>query len=157
MGENLSLVEEVKKLLAPILAGLGLELFEIEERKRGRNWLLRIFLTRPDGAVTLDDCQAVSRELDLKMEVENLFPEGAVLEVSSVGLDRPLKKQKDFNHFLGGDVKVKTTRLLDNQKIFLGRITACDADGVTLTLKKGGGMVTIPYAIIAKARLEIAF
>ncbi|TLM69368.1 MAG: ribosome maturation factor RimP [Deltaproteobacteria bacterium] len=157
------ILTRIEDLILPILSGYGLELADLELKGEGRRQILRIFIDRP-GGVTLDDCAEVSREVDALFEVEDPIPGAYTLEVSSPGLDRPLKKAGDFARHVGRPVKIKTTALLDPdgrghlRKTFVGELLGIDADRVRLRqTDKRGGEVTIALGEIAKANLEIDF
>ena len=156
MSQKLLLTDRIEQLLLPILADEGLELFEVVIAKSGHRGLVRIFISHPHRPVTLDDCHAVSQAIDLKMEVEDLFPQNAALEVSSVGLDRQLKRQKDFQYFMGEKVKVKTRQPVLDKKRFLGIISDCNDKTVTIKTSDER-LINISYQNIAKAKLEISF
>jgi ribosome maturation factor RimP len=94
-------IQLVENLLQPILDSMGLELVELEFKKVGRGYLLQIFIDKPDG-VNLDDCAEVSRELSVQLDVEDCIASRYTLEVSSPGLDRPLKKEQDLFVIQGG-------------------------------------------------------
>ncbi len=142
----------VAALVAPLVADLGLELFEVQFRREGHGWVLRLTIDSPAG-ITVDDCARVSREAGHLLEVEEVIGHAYQLEVSSPGLDRPLRREQDFHHFSGRLAKIKTSRPLDGQQVFIGRLGPLQ-DGV-LTLVCDQGEVRIPLAEIAKARLEI--
>ncbi len=154
------------KLLAlaeSTLAPMGFELVDLEYRTEGRDWILRLFIDR-EGGVTLDDCADVSREFGALLEVEDILHHAYRLEVSSPGLDRPLKKAADFERFRGHLVKVKTLESVDpdqrghTRKTFLGEILGFENGVVSLRqTDKKGGVVAIPIEGIAKANLEPEF
>lgn len=150
----------VETLLQPILDAMGLELVELEFKKVGRSYLLRVFIDKPDG-VNLDDCAEVSRELSVQLDVEDCIASRYTLEVSSPGLDRPLKKEQDFIRYQGRLAVVKTTELLTDEKgsprkTFLGFIEGVEGGVVTIRLKEGP-QARIPWDKIAKAHLEFEF
>jgi len=124
------LQETLQQLVQPIVDDFGLELVELEFKPEGRSMALQIFIDKPDG-VSLDDCVAVSREVGAILEVEDLIRCAYRLEVSSPGLDRPLKKVADFEKFSGKQVKVKTHEAIDPdqrghaRKTFLGVLLGC--------------------------------
>ncbi|AMV72077.1 ribosome maturation factor RimP [Desulfuromonas carbonis] len=158
-----SLLENIQRLLAPILAELGLEGVDLEYLREGRDLVLRIFIDKP-GGVTLDDCAEVSREFGAILEIENLIPGAYRLEVSSPGIDRALKKPEDFRRFAGERVKLKTLEQLDPdgrgqpRKTFGGRLLGLDGEMVrVLQLDKKGGEVVIPLDAIVKANLDPEF
>jgi len=150
-----SIAQSVQELVAPLVAEEGLELVDVEYRKTGREWTLRILIDRVPGGVTVDDCQKVSRKVEDLIEVENLVPSHYVLEVSSPGLDRPLKNERDFLRYLNKRISVKTYAAIENRKTFEGRIA--DFKSETLYLDEGGTVREIPLRDIAQARLIIEF
>lgn len=158
-----TLLEQLTAIIDPILQGFGLELVELEYKHEGRDWFLRIFIDKPEG-VTLDDCAEVSREVGAVLEVEDLIRTAYRLEVSSPGLDRPLKKLEDYRRFAGRLVKVKTFESLDPdqrghaRKTFSGILLGVEEDRVRIEQQdKKGGIVEIPFAGIAKGHLEFEF
>ncbi|PLX85950.1 MAG: ribosome maturation factor [Desulfuromonas sp.] len=160
---KVDLQETLQQLVQPIVDDFGLELVELEFKPEGRSMALRIFIDKP-GGVSLDDCVAVSREVGAILEVEDPIRCAYRLEVSSPGLDRPLKKVSDFEKFSGKLVKIKTNESLDPdqrghaRKTFTGTLLGC-SDGLVRVEQtdKRGGVVAIPLAEIAKANLEIVF
>jgi len=151
---------QVTALVQPILDSMGLELVELEFKKVGRSFVLRLFIDKP-GGVTMDDCADVSRELSLLLDVEDCIPGRYTLEVSSPGLDRPLKKESDYIRFQGRLAVVKTAELLKDEKgsprkTFLGTIEGLEAGVVAIRLKEGP-LALIPLDKIVKAHLEFEF
>ena len=147
----------VENLLHPILDSMGLELVELEFKKVGRGYLLQVFIDKPEG-VNLDDCAEVSRELSVQLDVEDCVPGRYTLEVSSPGLDRPLKKEQDFVRYQGRLAVVKTSALLKDEKgsprkTFLGIIEGVETGSVVMRLKEGP-LARIPLEMIVKAHLE---
>ncbi len=150
-----SVSQAVHDLIVPLVVEEGLELVDVEYRKTGREWTLRILIDRVPGGVTVDDCQKVSRKVEDLIEVENLVPSSYVLEVSSPGLDRPLKSERDFIRFLGKRISVKTFSPVEGRKTFEGRIA--DFKNNTLYLDDGGAVREFLLQDIAQARLIIEF
>lgn len=157
------LLSRLEQLILPILAGYGLELADLELKGEGRHQILRIFIDKP-GGVTLDDCAEVSREVGALFEVEDPIQAAYTLEVSSPGLDRPLKKPRDFERHVGRLARIKTVALLDpdgrghSRKTFIGELLGLDGDCIRLRqTDKRGGEITIALVDIAKANLEIVF
>jgi ribosome maturation factor RimP len=153
----------LEKLITPILADFALELVDLELKGEGRRQLLRIFIDKP-GGVTLDECAEVSREVSALFEVEDPIDGAYVLEVSSPGLDRPLKKLQDFERFAGRMVKLRTQRLLDpddrghQRKTFAGELLGIDGTQVRLRqTDRRGGEISIAFEAIDKANLELDF
>lgn len=137
---------DLYELLDSTLAGLGYELVEVERSSRGR--LLRVFIDKPDG-VGVDDCVAVSNHLSRLLAVENIDYDR--LEVSSPGLDRPLKKVSDFIRFAGESVKLRLRVGLQGQRNFVGILREVN-DGV-LKLEVDGKMLDLELNNLEKVRL----
>ena len=157
------LLATIEALLMPILADLGMELVDLEFKREGRDWCLRLFIDKP-GGITLDDCVEVSREVSAILEVEDPIETNYRLEVSSPGIDRPLKKPADYQRFAGQQVKLKTRTLLDpderghQRKTFVGELLGCDGTLVRLRqTDRRGGEVAIALTEIDKAHLEPEF
>lgn len=156
-------LDRVLRLIEPVLQDMAVELVDIEFKREGRDWFLRLFVDK-EGGITLDDCADVSREVDALLEVEDVIDTAYRLEVSSPGIDRPLKKPADYERFKGRQVKVKTYEALDpdgrghTRKTFVGELLGLASDRVRiLQTDKKGGVVEIPLAGIAKANLEFDF
>ena len=157
---KIDVVTRVTELAIPLAAALGLELAEVEYRQEGRQMVLRLYIER-DGGVTLDDCAAVSRELAEILEVEDFIQGNYNLEVSSPGLNRPLKKPSDYGRFAGRIVKIKTFELLPDdagnmRKTFTGELLGLEGGIVRLKLNEGQ-TAGIPLGKVAKANLEVEF
>jgi len=157
------ILTQVESLVMPILDDLGFELVDLQYKQEGSQWALRIFIDKP-GGVVLDDCATVSREVGAILEIEDLIKSSYRLEVSSPGLDRPLKKPADFERFSGQKIKLKTLALLDpdqrghTRKTFVGTLLGLEGDQVRLELDdKQGGLAVIPLAGIEKVNLEEDF
>lgn len=150
----------VTKIAQPILDSMGLELVDIEFGRVGRDAVLRLFIDK-DGGVMLDDCAGFSRELSLILDVDDVIAGNYTLEVSSPGLDRPLKKPADYERFTGRLIKVRTYEpFLDDsgnkRKTFLGKLEGL-ADGIVRMTLTEGQTAAIPLERIAKANLEFEF
>ncbi len=158
-----TLIEQLAGVVEPILGSMSMELVDLEYKHEGRDWFLRIFIDK-EGGLTLDDCAEASREIGAVLEIEDLIHTAYRLEVSSPGIDRPLKKEKDFERFVGSLVKVKTYESLDpdqrghSRKTFVGKLLGI-TDGVVRVEQtdKKGGVVEFPFEGIAKANLEYEF
>jgi ribosome maturation factor RimP len=129
----------------------GVEIFDIELLGRGKV-VLRAVIDK-EGGVTLDDCERFSRSLSAILDVENPLPCSYTLEVSSPGLDRPLRDMKDFQENSGKLARVTTVEKIENQNFFIGRIKEVAHNLVTLTVSNRE--IAIPFEKISKARLEI--
>lgn len=158
-----TVLDKVTHLVEPILVSLGVELVELEFKREGRDWFLRLFVDK-EGGITLDDCAAVSREVGMVLEVEEVITTAYRLEVSSPGIDRPLKKAADYERFKGRLIKLKTFERLDPdnrghlRKTFIGTLLGLVDGVVTIEQNdKKGGAVSFPLDAIALAHLEIEF
>jgi ribosome maturation factor RimP len=136
----------------PLLADMGMELVEIQFRREGHGWVLRLFIDK-EGGVAIDDCAAVSREIGAYLEVEDLIDHAYHLEVSSPGLERPLKKREDFNRFAGKLARIKLLEPVAGQRVLVGILRGMEGESVVLALD--GETVQIGMENIAKARLTL--
>jgi len=153
--------ERLTELAEQIMAPLGMALVDLEYKREGRNMVVRLFIEKQEGGITLDDCSAVSRELSDILDVEDFLPENYTLEVSSPGICRPLKKVADYQRFVGHLVKVKTFETLtddggNKRKTFLGKLTGIEEGIISLHLQEGQN-AAIPMDKVAKANLEYEF
>ena len=107
---------------------------DVEYVKEGGNWYLRAYIDKP-GGINVDDCEVVSRELSDILDEKDYIDEAYILEVSSPGLGRPLKKEKDFERSLGEEVEIRTYRMIDRQKEFTGILKSYDKETVTIEME----------------------
>jgi ribosome maturation factor RimP len=128
----------------------------MEFHKQGPQWLLRIYIDRESGGVTLNDCEQVSRDLGMALDVEDFLPHAYTLEVSSPGLDRTLTKPEHFVRFIGSIVKVKTYQPIQGQKVFRGKLLGM-GDSVIKVELETTVVLEIPLSNITKASLEVVF
>jgi len=128
--------EKVEALCAPVIAGLGLELWDVEYVKEAGAWYLRIYIDK-DGGVAVDDCEAVSRALDDLLDAADPIPGPYTFEVSSAGAERPLKRPGDFERFLGHTVAVKLYQSRGGRKEFNGRLKAYESGDIRLETDAG--------------------
>jgi ribosome maturation factor RimP len=157
---KVDVASRVTVLAEQMLSSFGMELVDLEYKREGRDMILRLFIDK-EGGVTLDDCATVSRELSEVLDVEDFIPDHYTMEVSSPGLDRPLKKAEDFQRFKGKLVKIRTFEPLpddagNKRKTFVGELKGLE-DGVVLMALKEGQNAAIPYEKVAKANLEFEF
>jgi ribosome maturation factor RimP len=146
--------KQVQLLLEPILRSLGLTLWDMEFRKQGPQWLLRIFIDRDPGGVTLNDCEAVSRDLGVVLDIEETVPHSYALEVSSPGLDRSLTRPEHYQKCLGQLVKIKTFQPIDKVKVFTGKLAGLEEGAAVLELDNGV-LLRVPIDSISKASLVV--
>ncbi|MBA4494368.1 ribosome maturation factor RimP [Paenactinomyces guangxiensis] len=148
--------ETVEKIALPILDAEGLELVDIEYKKEGQNWFLRVFIDGQEGKpIDLDDCSRVSERLSEALDQEDPIPGAYILEVSSPGAERPLKKETDFMRAIGKNVYVTTYEPVEGQKAFEGVLTHFENGHMTVEEKQKS--FQIPLEKVAKARLAIVF
>lgn len=142
-------------LLKPLMEERQFDLVDVEFIKEAGNWFLRVYIDKP-GGITIDDCELISRALSDKLDEEDFIVESYILEVSSPGLGRPLKKEKDFVRSQGQSVEVKLFRPIEKQKEFTGILKSWDKDTVTLEFEEEA-VLTIERANIALIRLAFDF
>lgn len=118
-------------LIMPILESNGFELVDIEYVKEGGSWYLRAYIDKP-GGIAVDDCEIVSRALSDLLDKEDFIEEAYILEVSSPGLLRPIKKDKDYQRNMGKEVEIHLFKMVDKKKEFVGTLKAYDAETVTI-------------------------
>jgi len=146
------IVDRVHAMILPIVLNEGMEVVDIEYRRESGGWVLRVILDK-EGGVTLDDCTRVSQEAGRSLDVEDIIPTSYTLEVSSPGLTRPLKTERDFMKYLHRLVKVKTVDPIENRRQFKGRLLKVSENGVEIQVE--GRIFQIPLANVAKANLEV--
>ena len=160
MAENIKQTVEARaqELLEPLVAGEGLELLEVEFVREREGWVLRLFIDKPGGRVGLDECSQVSRAVDTVLDVEDIVPHEYNLEVSSPGVNRPLKKPAHYERVKGQKIKVKTFGPIGEppRKNFTGTLTDVAADAISVDVE-GAGNFRISFKDIAKANLEFEF
>ena len=147
--------QKATALILPIIEQMKFELVDVEYVKEGGTWYLRAFIDKP-GGITVDDCEAVSRLFSDLLDEEDFIEDSYVMEVSSPGLDRPLKKDRDLERSIGREVDVKLFRPLAGQKEMTGTLLAFTKD--TLTIGFGEeDRIDIPRETIALVRLSFDF
>ena len=146
------IVDRVRAIILPIVLDEGMEVVDIEYRRESGGWVLRVILDR-EGGVTLDDCTRVSQEAGRSLDVEDIIPTSYALEVSSPGLNRLLKTEKDFMKYLHRFVKVKTVDPIENRRQFKGTLLGVSENGVEIQME--GRIFQIPLSNVVKANLEV--
>lgn len=145
----------VEEWLLPVLAEHQFELVDVEYVREVGIWYLRAYIDK-EGGITVDDCEIISRLLGEWLDKEDFISDSYILEVSSPGLGRPLKKEKDFARSIGKDVEVRLYKPLNKQKEYTGALKSYDADTVTITLEDESDL-TIEKSGIALIRLAFDF
>lgn len=145
---------KTEKLVLPIIEENKYELVDVEYVKEGGNWYLRVYVDKP-GGITVDDCEIVSRALGDLLDRDDFIDEAYILEVSSPGLGRPLKKEKDFTRSIGKMVEVKLYRTVNKRKNFEGELKEFDDE--TVTIIEDGEDVVFKREEIALIRLAFDF
>lgn len=158
MAKKNSYEERAEALLVPIVQANDCEIYDVEYVKEGSDWYLRAYIDKPDG-VSIIDCENVSRAFSEKLDEEDFIPDAYILEVSSPGLGRALKKDRHFERCLGDEVEVKTYKPIDRQKEFIGILKAYDKDTVTIELEGASETKDMVFARsdIAIVRLTLDF
>ena len=146
--------QKAEALLAPIVEEAGFELVDVEYVKEAGCWYLRGYIDKP-GGITVNDCEAVSRVFSDRLDEDDCIEDSYIMEISSPGLDRPLKKDKDFARSMGKAVEIRTYRPIDRQKEFSGVLTAYDDNRVTID--DDGNLRTFDRKETALIRLKIEF
>jgi ribosome maturation factor RimP len=146
------IVDRVRAIADPILSNEGMELVEIEYRRESKGWVLRLYIDKVGGA-TLDDCTRISQEVGRSLDVEDFISTPYTLEISSPGLSRPLKKEKDFMKYRNQMIKVKTVDPIENRRQFNGKLLGISEDRIEIEMD--GGIFQISLSNVAKANLEI--
>jgi len=144
----------VSEIVEPIVASQGMELVAVEYKREAKGWVLRIYIDKK-GGVSLDDCALVSNEVGTVLDVEDLFQSPYTLEVSSPGLNRILKKERDFKRFKERPVRIRTYNAIEKRRNFKGRLLGCTRG--LIQIEVGGQVLHISLSNVAKANLEFEF
>ncbi len=128
--------QKTEQLLAPIMEANGFEMVDVEYVKEAGTWYLRAYIDKP-GGITVDDCEIVNRALGDLLDRDDFIEESYILEVSSPGLGRPLKKERDFVRSQGEEVEIRTYRMVERQKEFRGVLKTWDKETVTIETEEG--------------------
>ena len=147
--------QKTEEILLPIVEEYGFELVDVEYVKEGGTWYLRTYIDK-EGGISIDDCEKVSRRLSDILDEKDYIDDTYIMEVSSPGLGRPLKKEKDFKRSLGKEVDIRTYRMIDKQKEFTGILKDYDKDTVTIELENET-LKTFEKGDIALIRLAFDF
>jgi ribosome maturation factor RimP len=163
-------VSRIRPIAERLAADCGLVVFDVQFRREPTGWVLRVIIDRParvdaDGVVQvepigdsigIDECRRVSEDLSALLDVEDLVEQAYTLEVSSPGLDRPLRGEEDYRRFAGRLVKLVVREAVDGQMHFEGRLNGVEGDAVSITVGRGKEK-RIALSRIARARLDVEF
>ena len=162
MTRESSIADQVRAVAGPVARSYGLEVFDVQFRREAAGMVLRVQLDRPgpassaDESVSVDDCARVSRDLSAVLDVEDIVPSAYTLEVSSPGLDRPLRGADDYRRFVGRRAKIVVRPPVDGQGYFKGRLAGVEEDAV-LVDGDDGRRHRVPLASVTRANLEVEF
>ena len=146
------ILDRVQVIVVPILSTQGMELVEVEYRREGNGWVLRLYIDK-EGGITVEDCSQVSQEVGRNLDVEDFISTPYTLEVSSPGLNRPLKSRRDFSKYRNHLIKLKTVDPIQNRRHFKGKLTGVSETWIEIEV--AGEVFQIPLSNVAKANLEI--
>src|SRR6187455_2189706 len=155
-------LEHIRAIAERVARSHGLEIWDIVTRRETTGQIVRVFIDRPGPAATaeesvsIEDCEQVSREIGTILDVEDPLPFTYTLEVSSPGLDRPLRDERDYRRFAGRLAKIVVSEAVDNQKHFAGRLQGVEHDAVLIETTPGKRQ-RIPLSLITRARLDVEF
>ena len=147
--------QKAEELILPIVEANGFELVDVEYVREGGSWYLRAYVDK-EGGITVDDCEIVSRAFSDRLDENDFIEDAYILEVSSPGLGRPLKKEKDYRRSMGKELEIRTYRAVDRCREFYGVLTAYDDDSVTIE-EEDGTLRTFAKTDIALIRLAFDF
>ena len=150
--ENYEVTAE--RLLGPIVERVGVNIYDVEYVKEGSDWYLRVYIDKPEG-VNINDCVEVNRAFSDALDEEDCIEESYILEVSSPGLGRTLKKDRHLQHSIGEEVEIKTYKPIDKVKEFSGVLKSFDSE--SLTIENEEGERTFARSEIAVIRLALDF
>lgn len=143
----------IEEMVTPILEEAGLELVEIEYKKEGANWVLRVFMDRPDAGVDLEDCARVSERLSALLDERDPIPTAYLLEVSSAGAERPLRRPRDFERSVGKRVHLSFYQPVQGHKTVEGTLLSVDEVGLRVELD--ADVLSVEHDKVAAARLAL--
>jgi ribosome maturation factor RimP len=163
MRRETSVVERVRDTAARVAASYGLDIFDVQFRREASGMVLRVQLDRPgmaataEESVSVEDCARVSRDLSAIFDVDDVVTTAYILEVSSPGLDRPLRQAADYGRFAGRRAKIVLAEAVDGQTFFKGRLAGLDEHGVITIETDDGRRHRVPFTVITRANLEVEF
>lgn len=156
MAGSANTEKRIEELIQPTVTEMGYELVDVEFVKEGPNWYLRIFIDK-EGGVTIDDCEAVSKTLEKIFDEKDPIEQAYFLEISSPGIDRPLKKKEDFIKYNGEMVDVKLYKQYEGSKEYTGKLVGYDENDGTVTIEVDDKNIAFTKKEIAGIRLAVIF
>ena len=156
MAGSANTEKRIEELIQPTVTEMGYELVDVEFVKEGPNWYLRIFIDK-EGGVTIDDCEAVSKTLEKIFDEKDPIEQAYFLEISSPGIDRPLKKIEDFIKYNGEMVDVKLYKPYEGSKEYTGKLVGYDENDGTVTIEVDDKNIAFTKKEIAGIRLAVIF
>lgn len=147
--------QKTESFIQPIVDKYHFELVDVEYVKEGSDWYLRAYIDK-EGGITVNDCETVARRMNELLDEEDFIPDSYTFEVSSPGLGRPLKKEKDYIRNMGKEVEIRTYRAINRCKEFYGILQSYDADSVTIS-DEDGQTLTFQKTEIALIRQAVRF
>lgn len=148
------IIEKIEKIVTPVVEEMGLSLVDVEYMQDGGYWYVRIYVENLNGEITLEDCATISGKVD--EDIDKLIEQRFFLEISSPGIERPLKKLDDYIRFKGEKIKVSLKHKLDDKKNFEGIIADCKENIILLEIEEGNS-IEIPFSEIRKANIVYEF
>lgn len=155
MSKRETYEKKAEAMLMPIIEANQFELVDVEYVKEGSNWYLRAYVDK-EGGITVDDCEIVSRAFSDLLDKDDFIEDAYILEISSPGLGRPLKKEKDYIRSMGKELEIRTFKSINRQKEFYGILTAYDENTVTIEMEDGE-LMTFQKSDLALIRLAFDF
>ena len=162
MSRDADVANQVRNVATQVAHTYGLEIFDVQFRREANGMVLRVQIDRPGPAATaeesvsVEDCAHVSRDLSASLDVEDIVPGEYILEVSSPGLDRPLRHADDYRRFAGRRAKIVMREAVDGQTFFKGRLAGVDGQAVVID-GEDGRRHQVPIGVITRANLEVEF
>jgi len=153
----MKITTRTEELVKNIIVNDDLEIVSVEYLKEGSNWVLRVYLEDREGKLSIEDCTRISKDLSNMLDEEDFIDNSYILEVSSPGVERPLRNEDDYNRFKGEKVFIKTYAPLNGQKEFNGTLKGLVDNSVKIISNDTEEIIEIPYKSIANARLSIEF
>ncbi len=151
------IADQITEIVVPITKAEKLKLVDVDYLKEGNEWVLRVFVENDEGELSISQCEKVSRMLSEQLDEKDPIDSSYVLEVSSPGLERPLKCEEDYLKHLDNLIKVSTFVNINGEKEFIGTLKAYKDDFITLSIKGEDNLINIPIDKIAKANLTVEF